>query len=80
MLDVGIVSEGKAIPTLKEKNQRAAEKWRGMSEDDKQQYIDTAKERVESIELPAGSWGETSRILRNMQKIVSFFSIKQCFL
>ena len=70
MLVVLIVSEGKALSTLTEKNQRAAEKWRQMSEDDKRPYVHAAKE---TVDIPADSWGEVSRILRNMQNNVCFY-------
>ena len=62
--------EGKALPSLKEKNQRAAEKWRAMSEEDKKQYVDAAKVTADSIGIPIDSWGEAHRILHNMQKNV----------
>ena len=52
------------------KNQRAAEKWRQMSEDDKRPYVHAAKE---TVDIPADSWGELSRILRNMQNNVCFY-------
>ena len=55
---------------MKEKNQRAAEKWRAMSEEDKKQYVDAAKVTADSIGIPIDSWGEAHRILHNMQKNV----------
>lgn len=62
-----IVSEGKALSSLKEKNQQAAEKWRQMCRDGKQQYLETAKQKtVENADIPTDSWGEATKILNNM--------------
>ena len=69
--NVLIALEGKTIPSLKEKNQRAAEKWRQMPQDEKQQYVEAAKQKtVQNGDIPADSWGEATRILHNMQKNV----------
>ncbi len=57
-----------SITIIERKNQRAAEKWKAMSEEDKKQYIDAAK--VAPADMPTDSWGEAHRILRNIQKSV----------
>ena len=64
--------EGKALPTLKDKNKKAAEKWRRLSQDEKRQYVDAAKEATKHADIAAGSWGEATRILHNMQSNVCF--------
>ena len=77
--NVLIALEGKTIPSLKEKNQRAAEKWRQMPQDEKQQYVEAAKQKtVQNGDIPADSWGEATRILHNMQKNVRLTSSQIC--
>ena len=51
--NVLIALEGKTIPSLKEKNQRAAEKWRQMPQDEKQQYFEAASAPADILYIPS---------------------------
>ena len=58
------------MSSLKERNKRAAEKWKALPDENKKWYMDAARVKADDIDRPAESWSEAQRILRNMQKNV----------
>ena len=67
------VIDGKEIPSLKEKNKKAAENWKFLSYEERQRYFDAAKQSPwNQISTTAqNTWTETNRILRNLHNTVS---------
>lgn len=63
--------EGRSIQSHAEKNKIVGERWRQMSEEEKEPYYGRAKEGTNTIRnQPEKSWKEASRIIKNLESNV----------
>ena len=63
--------EGRSIQSHSERNKIVGERWRQMSEEEKEPYYERAKEGTNGIRSqPEKSWKEASRIIRNLESNV----------
>ena len=71
--------EGRSIQSHAEKNKVVGERWRQMTEEEKEPYYGRAKEGSDAIRSqPEKSWKEASRIIRNMESNVCVCICRCC--
>lgn len=70
-LAVFFLIEGRSIQSHAERNKIVGERWRQMSEEEKEPYYERAKEGTNATRSqPEKSWKEASRIIRNLESNV----------
>ena len=65
--------EGRSIQSHAEKNKIVGERWRQMTEEEKEPYFERSKEGTIARKCPPEkSWKEASRIIRNLESNVCY--------